>query len=98
MNMLAIGGEYWTSADEPADHRQSGFKNRQSKRNHRDRDGDHGRGLLCAAQGERTQHEADEKTSAVPQKNRGWIEIETKKTKNRSDQCQRQQGNQNRAA
>ena len=46
VNVLAIGGEDGTSADEAADDGEGRFENRQAERNYWDGDGDDGRGFL----------------------------------------------------
>src|SRR3954471_20276763 len=86
MDMFAISSEYRASAYKSANHGQCGFKDRQPKRNHGDRDSNYGWRFLRTTQGERAEHESNKKASAIAEKNRGWIEVEAKKTENRAYQ------------
>src|SRR5262249_20623144 len=98
MNVLAIGGEDRSSADEAPQHRESGFENRESERNYRNRDGNHGRSFLCTLERERAQDKADEQAAAVTQENGRGIEVETQESQDRAGQGNGQQRYQSRSA
>src|ERR1700722_11188693 len=91
MNVLTIGREYGLTANQPPQDRQSGLKNRQTEGDDRNGDGNDSRRLLGALQCQGTQHESDEQTPAITEKDGGRIEIKTKKPKDGSSQGNGQQ-------
>ena len=82
MNVLAIRGKHRPAADKSSDYRERRLKNRKPERNYWDGDRDDGGRLLCTVQRHRTQHEADEKASAIAEKNGCWVEVVTQETQN----------------
>src|SRR5260370_10169027 len=94
MNVLRVCGEYWPAANESSHHGKRSFQDRQTERNHRDRNRNNGWGFLCAIKSERAQHEADELTSTIAEKNCCGVEVITKKAQNCPREGQRNQRDQ----
>src|SRR5579864_4195952 len=94
MNVFAVSSKNRPASDKPTDNRKTGLQNGQTERDHRNGYRNQGRGLLRALQSQRAQHEPDEKTSAIAEKDRGWAEIKTEKAQNRARQSQRHERNQ----
>ena len=90
MNVTAIGSEQRLPAQEPPNHRQHCFKNRQTERDYRDGYGDDRRSLLGSGERKRAQHEADEQAPAVAQKDCRRVEVETKEPEDRTRQRERE--------
>src|ERR1700722_9094811 len=94
VDVFAVGGEDGAAADEAGNHRERGFKNRQSKRNDGDGNGDDGRSFLCAFQSQRAQQETDEETAGISEKDGGWVEVIAKKAEDCASQRNGHHGNQ----
>src|SRR6266849_8226486 len=84
MNMLAVGGENGTAADETSQDGERGFKNGQAKRNYWDGDGHDGGRFLRALQGQCAEQKADEEAAGVAEEDCGRIEIESQKAQDGS--------------
>ena len=89
VDVLAIGGEHGPSADEAANHREHGLKNRQAEGHDRNCNSDDRGRLLRAVESEGAEQESDEEAAGVSQENCGRIEVETKKSEDRPGQDDR---------
>src|SRR6266576_4583810 len=95
MDMLTVGGEDRSSADEAADHRQDRFENRQAEGDYRNRDRNDGRRLLRTIECEGAEQETNQQAARVTQKDGRRIEVVAQKSQNRTcegdghdfDQC-----------
>ena len=65
MNVLPVPGKHRSTADQAAHDGKSRLQNGQPERNHRNGDGNDGRRLLHALQGQRAQHEIHKQAAAV---------------------------------
>src|SRR5690242_12376691 len=94
MDMLSIGGEYRSAADEPADNRQGGFKDGQAERNHRNSNGNNRRSFLRTLKSQCAQHESDKQASTIAQKDGRGIEVVAQKSEHGPCQRKGQEGNE----
>src|SRR5712691_1927899 len=86
MYVTAIRSKQRLAAQESAKHRQHCFQNRKTKRDYRNSYRNQGRSLLRPRQRKRAQHEPDEQTAPVAQKDSRGVEVEAKETENRASQ------------
>src|SRR5215469_8473611 len=88
VNVLAIGGENRTPADQSPQDGENRLQNRKSERDYRNRNRDQRWSLLRTCQGKGAKQKANEQASRISKKNCGRIEIETQKSKNGACQSQ----------
>lgn len=81
VNVLAVGGEDGTSADQAAENGERGFEDGQSERNYRDGDSDDGGRFLGTFESEGAEQESDEEAAGISEENCGGIEVVAQKAK-----------------
>src|SRR5678816_2083223 len=98
MNVLAIGGEDGTAANETPRDRKSGLEDWQTEGNDWNCNRDNGGSFLRSLKSQSAQHEPDEQAAAVAKKNCRRIEVEAEKSQNGARKGNRHQGYQRRTA